>query len=163
MKASETVNLTVNADPTEVRVPVGTTLAELLRDSLGLRRTKVACWEGVCGACTVLMDGAPAASCSVLAHDAHEREILTAEATDPIVTAVSRAFEEVRAYQCGFCTAGFIMAIAGALRDGRTSEAEVLGTLDANYCRCGTYPRIKQAVALAVARVARSAEGGESP
>ena len=112
--------LTINGGAYAVDVPVGTTLAEALRDELGLNGTKVACAEGHCGACTVLLDGVPVYSCITLVHMVGEREVTTIEGLreHPLVD----AFVRTDALQCGFCTPGQIVS-ASALVEGNPSPS----------------------------------------
>ena len=137
--------LSVNGQSHEVDVPVGRTLAETLREELGLTGTKVACGEGHCGACTVLLDGVPVYSCITLAHMVGEREVTTIEGLrdHPLVDAFVRA----DALQCGFCTPGQIVS-ASALVESNPSPSsdEIRHAMAGNLCRCGTYPKIEEAI-----------------
>ena len=137
--------LSVNGQSHEVDVPVGRTLAETLREELGLTGTKVACGEGHCGACTVLLDGVPVYSCITLAHMVGEREVTTIEGLreHPLVEAFVRA----DALQCGFCTPGQIVS-ASALVESNPSPSsdEIRHAMAGNLCRCGTYPKIEEAI-----------------
>jgi len=139
------IELSVNGQSHELEAPVGRTLAEALRLDLGLTGTKVACGEGHCGACTVQLDGVPILSCITLVHTVGQRQVTTIEglAEHPLVDAFVRA----DALQCGFCTPGQIVS-AAALVDARpepTSD-EIRHAMSGNLCRCGTYPRIEEAV-----------------
>ena len=126
----------VNGGLHEVDVPVGTTLADALRDVLGLTGTKIACGEGHCGACTVQLDGVPVLSCITLVHTVGERE-------HPLV----EAFVEADATQCGFCTPGQIVSAAALLAaTPRPSHDEIAHAMTGNLCRCGTYPKIERAI-----------------
>jgi aerobic-type carbon monoxide dehydrogenase small subunit (CoxS/CutS family) len=126
-------------------VPVGRTLAETLRDELGLTGTKIACGEGHCGACTVLLDGVPVLSCITLVHTVGARDVTTIEGLrdHPLVDAFARA----DAVQCGFCTAGQVVS-ASALVAANPSPTpdEIRHAMAGNLCRCGTYPRIEEAI-----------------
>ena len=137
--------LSVNGQSHEVDVPVGRTLAETLREELGLTGTKVACGDGHCGACTVLLDGVPVYSCITLAHMVGEREVTTIEGLreHPLVDAFVRA----DALQCGFCTPGQIVS-ASALVESNPSPSsdEIRHAMAGNLCRCGTYPKIEEAI-----------------
>ena len=137
--------LSVNGQFHDVDVPVGRTLAETLREELGLTGTKVACGEGHCGACTVLLDGVPVYSCITLAHMVGEREVTTIEGLreHPLVDAFVRA----DALQCGFCTPGQIVS-ASALVESNPSPSsdEIRHAMAGNLCRCGTYPKIEEAI-----------------
>ena len=140
------MRLTVNGTHHELEPAVGRTLAETLRDDLGLTGTKIACGEGHCGACTVQLDGVPDLSCITLVHTVGEREVTTIEGLrdHPLVD----AFVRTDALQCGFCTPGQIVT-ASALVASRTPSRRATrsGTqMAGNLCRCGTYPRIEEAI-----------------
>jgi aerobic-type carbon monoxide dehydrogenase small subunit (CoxS/CutS family) len=124
---------------------VGTSLAELLRDRIGLTGTKVACNEGHCGACTVLVDGEPTLACITLAHRVDGRSVTTIEGLrdHPMVDAFVRA----DAVQCGFCTPGQIVSAVALVEttEGPTNE-EIRHRMAGNLCRCGTYPKIEEAI-----------------
>ncbi len=127
-----------------VRSPVGVSLARVLREEIGLTGTKVACGEGHCGACTVLVGGSPVLSCITLVHMV-DGEVTTIEGLreHPLVD----AFVRTDATQCGFCTPGQIVS-AAALVDANpepTSE-EIREYMSGNICRCGTYPKIEEAI-----------------
>ncbi len=137
--------LAVNGGRYEVEAPVGTSLADVLRDRIGLTGTKVACNEGHCGACTVLVDGAPTLSCITLAHRVAGREVTTIEGLreHPMVEAFVRA----DAVQCGYCTPGQIVsAVALVESNPQPTPDEIRHTMAGNLCRCGTYPKIEEAV-----------------
>ena len=127
-----------------VDAPVGTSLATLLRERLGLTGTKIACNEGHCGACTVQIDGAPTLSCITLAHSVRG-EVTTIEGLrdHPLVEAFVRA----DAVQCGFCTPGQVVSAAAlvAANPDPTID-EIRHQMAGNICRCGTYPRIEEAI-----------------
>ena len=136
--------LSVNGQLHELDVPVGRTLAETLREELGLTGTKVACGEGHCGACTVLVGGVPTLSCITLAHRV-EAEVTTIEGLreHPLVDAFVRA----DALQCGFCTPGQIVsasALVGA--NPQPTRDQIRHHMAGNICRCGAYPKIEEAV-----------------
>jgi aerobic-type carbon monoxide dehydrogenase small subunit (CoxS/CutS family) len=140
------LELSVNGEPHGVDVPVGTSLAEVLRDELGLTGTKVACNEGHCGACTVQLDGVPVLSCLTLVHTVDGREVTTIEGLrdHPLVGAFVRA----DATQCGFCTPGQIVSAAALVAANPTpSREEIRHGMAGNLCRCGTYPKIEEAIA----------------
>ncbi len=138
------LSLVVNGDEHVLDVPVGTSLADALRDRLGLTGTKLACNEGHCGACTVQVDGVPVLSCITLAH-AVDGEVTTIEGLrdHPLV----HAFVRTDAVQCGFCTPGQVVS-AAALVAGNPSptQAEIRHAMAGNICRCGTYPKIEEAI-----------------
>ncbi|MCE2513187.1 MAG: (2Fe-2S)-binding protein [Acidimicrobiia bacterium] len=137
-------------------VPVRLTVAELLRDRLGLTGTKVSCEMQVCGVCTVLVDGNPVSSCTTLACDLDGAEVLTVEglARGRELHPVQEAFMDANALQCGFCTPGFIM-MAVALLDGHphADPTEVREWMDGNLCRCTGYEPIETAVTVAASRM----------
>jgi aerobic-type carbon monoxide dehydrogenase small subunit (CoxS/CutS family) len=138
-------DLCVNGGRHELDAPPGTTLAEILRDGIGLTGTKVACNEGHCGACTVLVDGMPTLSCITLAHRLEGCEVTTIEGLrdHPMV----RAFVRADAVQCGFCTPGQIVsAVALVERSPDPSPEEIRHRMAGNICRCGTYPKIEEAI-----------------
>ena len=138
-------DLRVNGGRHVIDAPPGTTLAELLRDEIGLTGTKVACNEGHCGACTVLVDGTPTLSCITLAHRVGGHEVTTIEGLrdHPMV----HSFVRADAVQCGFCTPGQIVsAVALVERSPDPSPEEVRHRMAGNICRCGTYPKIEEAI-----------------
>ena len=129
----------------EVRSPVGTTLAEALRDELSLTGTKIACGEGHCGACTVLVDGAPTLSCITLVHSLNGAEVTTIEGLrdHPMV----QSFVRADALQCGFCTPGQIVSAVALVETKRNpSSEEIRHAMSGNLCRCGAYPKIEEAI-----------------
>jgi len=143
------LQLTVNGDAYTVDAPVGISLAQLLRETLGFTGTKIACNEGHCGACTVQIDGVPSLSCITLAHTVHG-EITTIEGLrdHPLVDAFVRA----DAVQCGFCTPGLVVAAADLLkRNVYPSDDDIREALSGNLCRCTGYAKIFDAVRMAAA------------
>jgi aerobic-type carbon monoxide dehydrogenase small subunit (CoxS/CutS family) len=137
--------LRVNGEPHAVDAPVGTSLAEVVRDDLGLTGTKIACNEGHCGACTVQLDGVPVLSCLTLVHTVGAREVTTIEGLrdHPLVEAFVRA----DALQCGFCTPGQIVSAAALVATNPSpSPEEIRHGMAGNLCRCGTYPKIEEAI-----------------
>jgi aerobic-type carbon monoxide dehydrogenase small subunit (CoxS/CutS family) len=142
------MKLTVNGDECEVD-NARRNLLSFLRFDLGLTGTKYGCGEGVCGACTVLLDGQPLNSCMTTVGAVAGGKITTIEglAEDGQLTAIQRAFIEESAMQCGYCIPGFIMAATGLLaREQTPSRESVRQALSGNVCRCGTYLRIERAV-----------------
>jgi aerobic-type carbon monoxide dehydrogenase small subunit (CoxS/CutS family) len=138
------LRLTVNGDAYSVEAPVGISLAQLLRETLGFTGTKIACNEGHCGACTVQIDGVPTLSCITLAH-AVEGEVTTIEGLreHPLIDAFVRA----DAVQCGFCTPGQVVSAAALVADNPSPTVEeIRHRMAGNICRCGTYPRIEEAI-----------------
>jgi aerobic-type carbon monoxide dehydrogenase small subunit (CoxS/CutS family) len=138
------LELSVNGETRLVDLPVGTSLAALLRESLGLTGTKIACNEGHCGACTVQIDGVPTLSCITLAHRVRG-EVTTIEGLrdHPLIDAFVRA----DAVQCGFCTPGQVVSAAALVAaDPDPGVDEIRHRMAGNICRCGTYPRIEEAI-----------------
>jgi aerobic-type carbon monoxide dehydrogenase small subunit (CoxS/CutS family) len=138
-------SLDVNGHRYEIDAAVGTTLAEALRDELHLTGTKVACAEGHCGACTVLIDGAPSLSCITLLHAIDGAPVTTIEGLrdHPMVGAFVRA----DALQCGFCTPGQIVsAVALVETTPAPTGDEIRHAMAGNLCRCGAYPKIEEAI-----------------
>ena len=137
--------LQVNGERHDVDAPVGTSLAHVLREELGLTGTKVACNEGHCGACTVQVDGVPILSCLTLVHTVAGRELTTIEGLrdHPLVDAFVRS----DALQCGFCTPGQIVSAAALVAaNSSPSREEIRHGMAGNICRCGTYPKIEEAI-----------------
>ncbi|HEX6763515.1 MAG TPA: (2Fe-2S)-binding protein [Gaiellaceae bacterium] len=137
--------LDVNGHRYAVDAPVGTTLAEALRDELTLTGTKIACGEGQCGACTVLVDGTPVLSCITLVHSVEGATVTTIEGLRD--HAMVDAFVRADALQCGFCTPGQIVsAVALVERNPSPSSEEIRHAMAGNLCRCGAYPKIEEAI-----------------
>jgi aerobic-type carbon monoxide dehydrogenase small subunit (CoxS/CutS family) len=142
------MNLTVNGEAREIVNP-RRNLLSYLRYDLGLTGTKYGCGEGLCGACTVLVDGQPLKSCMSTVGAVAGGAVTTIEgvARDGELHRVQRAFIDESAMQCGYCIPGFIMATIGLLeREAHPSRHTVRQALDGNLCRCGTYLRIERAV-----------------
>jgi len=166
--SSPTIRLRVNRSWHELIVgrdlEPSTTLASLLKERLGLTGLKIACDEGACGACTVMMDGRAVLSCMTLAIEADGHEIVTIEGLpedDPVVQAFVEQCEPGygTALQCGYCTPGFIITARALLNENpRPTLPEVKEALSGNLCRCGCYAAIAQAVLHAADRIA--AQGG---
>jgi carbon-monoxide dehydrogenase small subunit len=135
-------------------------LSDFLRHELRLTGTHVGCEHGVCGACTVLVDGQPARSCLMLAVQADGTEIMTVEGLAPgpdTLHPIQEAFWEAHGLQCGFCTPGFLMTSLVLLRDTpRPTEEQIRAALSGNLCRCTGYQNIVTAVQLAAERMAAS-------
>jgi aerobic-type carbon monoxide dehydrogenase small subunit (CoxS/CutS family) len=139
------LELRVNGERHDVEAAVGTSLADTLREKLGLTGTKVACNEGHCGACTVQVDGVPILSCLTLVHTVAGREVTTIEGfrDHPLVDAFVRS----DALQCGFCTPGQIVSAAALVAaNASPSREEIRHGMTGNICRCGTYPKIEEAI-----------------
>ncbi|MDQ3875353.1 MAG: (2Fe-2S)-binding protein [Actinomycetota bacterium] len=152
------VVLDVNGVPYERDVEPRRLLSDFVRHDLGLLGTNVGCEHGVCGACTIQLDGEPVRSCLMLAVQAHGHSLRTVEflATADGMHPLQEAFHEAHALQCGFCTPGFLMSIEAFLREnGDPSEEEIRAALSGNLCRCTGYLPIIEAVRLAAARLRR--------
>ena len=144
------VVLHVNGAAHAVTVPARRLLSDALRHDCGLTGTHVGCEHGVCGACTVLVDGRPVRSCLVLAVSAQDSEITTVEGLaepDGTLSAVQQAFSDCHGLQCGFCTPGFLTTITAGLRDNPDpTEDEAREMVAGNLCRCTGYQNIVKAV-----------------
>lgn len=139
------IALTINGTRRSVVVAEADTLLHVLRRALGMTGTKVGCENGDCGACTVLINGAPVKSCFTLAVDVDDAEITTIEGLTE--TPVQRAFIEENGFQCGYCTPGFVLNAHALLsRHARPDEATVREWLESNLCRCTGYEGIRRAV-----------------
>ena len=144
-----TVALTVNGQPRRAEVEPWKTLADFLREDLELTGTHLGCEHGVCGACTVLLDGEPARSCLLFAVQADGHELMTVEglARGTELHPVQRAFWDHHGVQCGFCTPGFLMATLAFIREHPSPTAEeVRKELSGNICRCTGYQQIVESV-----------------
>ena len=139
------ITLTVNGEQRELLAPASATLLEVLRTHLELTGSKRGCNHGVCGACTVLLDGKLARSCLTLAADVGERPVLSIEGI-PELSNVQRALIESGAIQCGFCTPGFVMALTDLFaRERQPSREAIRAALSGNLCRCSGYVKIVEA------------------
>lgn len=142
-------NITVNGMTMRVSARRGTSLLELLRENLGLTGAKEGCNHGECGACTVLVNGKPVASCLTPVEKAIGKEVLTVEGlgTFEKLHPVQKAFIEAGAVQCGFCTSGMLISAVSLLNSNPSpSEAEITTAISGNLCRCTGYRRIIEAV-----------------
>jgi aerobic-type carbon monoxide dehydrogenase small subunit (CoxS/CutS family) len=138
------IRLTVNGDEHVADAPIGTSLAQFLREGLGLTGTKIACNEGHCGACTVQVDGRPVLSCITLVHTV-EGEVTTIEALRD--HRLVDAFVQADAVQCGFCTPGQVVSAAALVAANPAPTVdEIRHHMAGNICRCGTYPKIEEAI-----------------
>jgi aerobic-type carbon monoxide dehydrogenase small subunit (CoxS/CutS family) len=149
------IELRVNGSPRRVQVEEQQSLLSVLRDGLQLTGSKYGCGEGMCGACTVLIDGQARRSCITLAENVKDREITTIEGLekDGHLHPVQEAFIEASAMQCGYCIAGMIMSGAALIKKNpHPSDDEILKAMEGNMCRCGTYPRILTAMRMAGGR-----------
>ncbi len=161
MRALLTVSTRVNGTAYKRVVEPRLLLSDFLRHELGLTGTHVGCEHGVCGACTVLVDGLPMRSCLMFAPQAEGREVTTVEglANGDELHPLQQAFQDAHGLQCGFCTPGILMTLTAYLKDHpRPDEAEIREALSGNLCRCTGYQHIVDAV-LAVARASDGAEG----
>ncbi len=155
------MQLLVNGESYEVDVDGETTLLAVLRHDLGLTGTKYGCGDGDCGACTVLLDGEARNSCVTPVESAAGRAVTTIEglANGNDLHPVQEAFIEHTAFQCAYCTPGFIMSLVALLsRNPQPEERQIRAALTGNICRCGTYGRILQAVKAAAERLANREE-----
>ncbi|MFM9982842.1 MAG: (2Fe-2S)-binding protein [Burkholderiales bacterium] len=140
---------TLNGEPAGARIEPRELLVDVLREQFGLRGTKRSCDLGACGACTVLVDGLPASSCSTLAADVEGRSVVTIEGlgTAKSLDPVQQAFVDHGAMQCGFCTPGMVLAVKALLSANPSpTEDEVRHYLRGNVCRCTGYVKIIEAV-----------------
>ncbi len=157
-KTTVRVRLNVNGAVHELDVEPRWLLSDVLRHQLGLTGTHVGCEQGVCGACTVLVDGKPERSCLMFAVQAEGHEVTTIEGLTPEdgLSPLQEAFQAHHALQCGFCTPGMVVTAAALLRDNpNPTEEEVREALSGNVCRCTGYQFIVDAV-LAAAKEGRS-------
>lgn len=159
------VTLTVNGEQREGYAEARLTLADFIRGELGLTGTHVGCEHGVCGACTVLVDGAATRSCLMLAVAADGAEVMTVEGlagAEAQLHPIQEAFTEEHGLQCGFCTPGFLMSTYEMLdADPDPSEEEIREVLGGQLCRCTGYQGILRAVRLAAARM-RAAQSADA-
>jgi len=142
------ISTTINGSPQDLTRP-NQTLLECLRDDLSLKGSVEGCGVGVCGSCTVLVDGRPVSSCLMLATNAARKEVTTIEGLSQSgeLDAVQKAFLKHQAFQCGYCTPGMIMAVKGLLANHpHPTEAQTRDYLSGNLCRCGTYAEVLAAV-----------------
>jgi len=143
------IELEINGKRYPVSYPADTPLLYVLRDELGLTGSKYGCGEGQCGACTVLIGGMPRRSCQIPVSAAAAKPITTIEGLekDGRLNPVQQAFLDAGAFQCAYCTSGMIMSSVGLLQaNPNPSQAEIVQSLQGNVCRCGTHPRIVDAV-----------------
>jgi carbon-monoxide dehydrogenase small subunit len=146
---TQALTMKLNGEEVTVQVKPSATLVEVLRDQLELTGTKVACGEGECGACTVLLDGVPVNSCLVPALKAQGREVMTVEGLAPLgeLHPLQKAFVEHGAVQCGYCTPGMLMSAKAFLdHNPNPTEDEVRVAISGNLCRCTGYAKIVEAI-----------------
>ena len=145
----ETIRFSLNGKRTELRIDPLQTLLWVLRNNLGLTGTKFGCGTGFCGACTVLINNEPVRSCSMSVGDVAGKKIVTIEGLEKKgkLHPVQKAFIEHDALQCGYCTPGMIMTVAGLLiKNPSPTRQEIIDGLENNYCRCSAHVRIIEAV-----------------
>ena len=152
-----TASMTVNGGPVEREVECRRLLADFLREDLGLTGVHLGCEQGVCGACTVLLDGRPVRSCIMLAAQADGCEVVTVEGVTPDsgLNPMQQAFKDHHGLQCGFCTPGFLMTLAGVEPDEHPDREAIRDVLSGNLCRCTGYEGIVEAVEAAWGREGR--------
>ena len=147
------LSLTVNGKEYQAFVDPRTLLSDFLRNELGLTGTHVGCEHGVCGACTVLLDGAPVRSCLIFAPQVNGHEVFTVEGMGTVddMHPLQEAFREAHALQCGFCTPGFLTTLLPWLEENpNPTEDEIREAISGNLCRCTGYQHIVDAVKIAV-------------
>lgn len=144
-----TITFTVNGTRHRVEAQGDESLLSALRNQLGLTGTKYGCGEGLCGACTVLLDGLPIRSCRLPVTSLADKKIETIEGLshNGNLHPLQQAFLDEEAFQCGYCTSGMIMSAVGLLNaNPAPSEEQIFDHMNGNICRCGTYPRIVAAI-----------------
>jgi aerobic carbon-monoxide dehydrogenase small subunit len=159
-----TIRLRINGSVVADEVPPRLSLADFLRERRNLTGTHLGCEHGVCGACTVLVDGEPARSCLMLAVACDDRIVETIEgfAGDAVMAALRRNFHQHHALQCGFCTPAMLISACDLIRRGRAgSESAIREGLAGNICRCTGYTNIVTAIAEAANEIAREAPHGQ--
>jgi aerobic-type carbon monoxide dehydrogenase small subunit (CoxS/CutS family) len=152
----KSISVRVNGTPHVMETEAARSLLEVLREDLGLTGTKYGCGEGRCGACTVLVDGQAVHACTTSIEDVEGTEIVTIEglASGPDLHPLQEAFLTQRAMQCGFCTPGMILEAVALLREKPTAAAaDIIAGMDGHICRCGSYPRILQAIERAATKM----------
>jgi len=158
------ITIEINGSAVEGEVEPRLLLADFIRDNAGLTGTHLGCEHGVCGACTVQLDGQPVRSCLMFAVQAHKRRIATVEGmapSDDQLHPLQQAFHESHALQCGFCTPGILMTMDAFLRDEPDPSPErIRSVLAGNLCRCTGYQNIITAVRLAADRLQKRGEAG---
>ena len=157
------LQLTVNGDLHQMLVEPYYSLLDTLRDELHLTGTKKGCDEGDCGACTVMLNGKPVTSCIVLAHSAHDSQVITVEglAHQDVLHPVQQAFAEHGGLQCGFCTPGLITSAVGLLeRNPSPSAEEVRFAIGGNLCRCTGYSKVVESILAAAEAMGGQKEQG---
>ena len=164
MSDATDITLSVNGEERALRVPPWRTLLDALRGDLALTGSKNACNQGVCGACTVLIDGMPVNACLTLAVNVTGRDITSVEGLGEggELSVMQQAFVDAGAIQCGFCMSGMIVSATALLADNPApSRAEIRSALSGNLCRCSGYVRVINAVQLAAERLGQAGELGQ--
>ena len=155
MVIRKTLSLRVNGIKYEFEIEPRTLLVDLLREELGLKGTKKGCASSSCATCTVLLDGMAVKSCSILAMQANNKDVVTIEglAEGEILHPIQDSFVKNHGLACGYCTPGMIMATAGLLKEnGYPKKEDVVDAINGHLCRCGTYPKIIKSVLEAAER-----------
>jgi carbon-monoxide dehydrogenase small subunit len=158
----ETIRFEINGRPVSLEVDPKRRLLWVLRTELGLTGTKYGCGEGLCGACTVLVDGEAVRSCQQAVKDVRAKKVMTIEglAAEGKLHPVQEAFVRRNAMQCGFCTSGMIISAYGLLRKNpRPTRAGIIQDMDDHFCRCGGYMRIIQAIETAAEEMKKGGRG----
>jgi carbon-monoxide dehydrogenase small subunit len=153
----QTVTFTVNGRQVSLRVPVRKLLADVLREDVGLTGTHLGCEHGVCGACTILLDGEPVRSCLLLAVQADGTALMTVEGLGDrdALHPIQEAFWQAHGLQCGFCTPGILMTVSALLANKpQPSDGEIEEELGGHLCRCTGYVNILKAIRLAAEKMA---------
>lgn len=145
--------LNINGKQHEISAEHDADLLSVIREDLELTGTKYGCGEGACGACTVLLDGKPAKSCIIRVREVVGKEIITIEGLEKNgeLHPVQEAYLESDPFQCAYCAPGMVMSTVALLKQNPSpTEDEIISAMNGNICRCGTYPKIVQAIKLAV-------------
>ena len=158
--ALRVIRFTLNGKPVSARIAPHHNLVEMLQDSFGLFGARESCGQGLCGCCTVLVNGVAVSGCLFFAVFADGADVVTVEqlASGEQLSPVQQAFIETGAFQCGFCTPGFVLMVHQLLDENpEPTEDDIRHYLSGNLCRCGTYPEIVKAVKLAAQKRKSSA------
>ncbi len=143
-------NLSINGKTHEVNVPLDMPILWAIRDIIGLTGTKYACGKGICGSCTILMDGNPIRSCITPVSQGIGKKIITIEGVADKNEYLQKAWQELNVPQCGYCQPGQLVSALGLLNEiPNPTEEDINSAMSGNICRCGTYTRIKKAIHLA--------------
>lgn len=159
---TKAIAFTVNGADRAVAADAATPLIYVLRNDLKLKGTRFGCGEGVCGCCTVLLDGRSIQSCNTPVSAAENKQVTTIEGTDShaAIVPLQEAFIAEQAGQCGYCLTGFIMGAAALLaRNPSPTDAEIQSALDVHLCRCGSYERILRAIRRAAQQINKTRAG----